>query len=518
MYKLPAYILFILILTITHSFASAQIIPAIFSPPGHSKKLPTKDKTLQKTAEKLCHRLSVTRANWGYFESAKVKNALPQNLQDKVNLLALWYKPAADFGSIHLLWPVGRFNIYGLAKTLKGNNKIKEPLYQPEINCLVWSGNLVEAKWEVKNSASHHKLLIVDGTRRKDYLRIMVMVKVAHSVIKLPLTYKGDKFFTSLPLDKGQEELTLEVMAQDWQGPWTSYRTRITKKENNRRPKSIKLLPDFDGYQDSKTAELKLFSLTNKLRIQRGKIPLTLHKGLSHAAREHSRELAAGHISHHLPEKGSLTERLRAAGLYAPNNSENLAVYRSIIGAFDNLVSSPSHYYNLIDPKMRSTGIGVYFKNGNQGDKWLYITQLFADNIQSLPPFLSQLHNKILQQNPRLTLSFFLNDLANLHLGDMVRSGQVDYYTRFHGNIYKMAGAALHERGYSPEKIKVDLYLSKDINQMANSPYLSDNSFTHYGLDVQLAPHPDYKGNIYWGVIIFANLANTKIYQYETKP
>ncbi len=122
--------------------------------------------------------------------------------------------------------------------------------------------------------------------------------------------------------------------------------------------------------------ETKLMRLVNISR-RKARLPLLLpYRRLARAARAHSTDMRrSGFFGHVSPTAGDLSRRLTTANIDYAQASENLAISTGPVRAHDNLMRSPSHRRNIMDPKMTHVGIGV---EADQGQGILYITQCFA--------------------------------------------------------------------------------------------------------------------------------------------
>lgn len=92
-------------------------------------------------------------------------------------------------------------------------------------------------------------------------------------------------------------------------------------------------------------------------------------------ARKHSEEMVAkGYFGHVSPYSGELANRLKRSGLAPRRFAENVARSGSLLRIHRNLMASPSHRVNAMDPGFTCVGIGVAV-DGNE----LIATQIFAD-------------------------------------------------------------------------------------------------------------------------------------------
>ena len=125
-----------------------------------------------------------------------------------------------------------------------------------------------------------------------------------------------------------------------------------------------------------KRVETRLLRLVNASRSKAGLTLLLPYLRLARVARTHSADMRrSGFFGHVSPTRGDLATRLTSAGLDYAQASENLAISTGPVRAHDNLMRSPSHRRNIMDPKMTHVGIGVA-NDPQQGI--LHITECFA--------------------------------------------------------------------------------------------------------------------------------------------
>jgi uncharacterized protein YkwD len=126
-------------------------------------------------------------------------------------------------------------------------------------------------------------------------------------------------------------------------------------------------------------SENQLFTLANEARAQAGVLPLQRDEGLTQAAREHAAAMAAQQqLSHQFSGETSVQQRLTAATpLHLDRAGENVAYAATVDQAHDNLMHSPPHRENLLNPAYNLAGFGVV----RSGDS-LYVVQDFGHGSQ----------------------------------------------------------------------------------------------------------------------------------------
>jgi uncharacterized protein YkwD len=126
-------------------------------------------------------------------------------------------------------------------------------------------------------------------------------------------------------------------------------------------------------------AENQLFALANQVRAEAGVPALQRDEGLTQAAREHAAAMAAQQqLSHQFSGEASVRQRLAAATpLQVDRAGENVAYAATADQAHDNLMHSPPHRENLLNPAYNVAGFGVV----RSGDS-LYVAQDFGHGSQ----------------------------------------------------------------------------------------------------------------------------------------
>lgn len=123
----------------------------------------------------------------------------------------------------------------------------------------------------------------------------------------------------------------------------------------------------------------QMLELVNAARAKAGLGALQWDSSLADAAREHTELMAdRGELSHQLPGEPPLPERAGAAGAHFNSVAENVAYAGGVSELHDNLMHSPHHRANILDPKSNAIGIGFAEQDGE-----LYVTEDFAHLLPS---------------------------------------------------------------------------------------------------------------------------------------
>jgi uncharacterized protein YkwD len=76
---------------------------------------------------------------------------------------------------------------------------------------------------------------------------------------------------------------------------------------------------------------------------------------------------------------GRLTHvHLGAPSVLSLDYTENVSLSTSLRASHANLMSSPSHRRNLVDPAVRLCGVGIVALDNGEGNRLLYLTQRFS--------------------------------------------------------------------------------------------------------------------------------------------
>jgi uncharacterized protein YkwD len=144
--------------------------------------------------------------------------------------------------------------------------------------------------------------------------------------------------------------------------PDSDERINLTFKISNARPK-----PDY---------EAQMLHLVNEERQKHGLKPLQADPELLPVARAHSQDMfARGYFAHDNPEGRDPFDRMRAASIHFSSAGENLALAQTVEIAHVNLMNSPGHRANILNPSFGRVAIGIL----DGGFYGLMISQEFRD-------------------------------------------------------------------------------------------------------------------------------------------
>jgi uncharacterized protein YkwD len=106
--------------------------------------------------------------------------------------------------------------------------------------------------------------------------------------------------------------------------------------------------------------EAQMLELVNKERVSRGLHPLAADPEMTQVARAHSRDMfVRGYFAHENPDGKDPFQRMREANVKFLTAGENLALAQTLEMAHTNLMNSPGHKANILQPAFGRLGIGI---------------------------------------------------------------------------------------------------------------------------------------------------------------
>jgi uncharacterized protein YkwD len=106
--------------------------------------------------------------------------------------------------------------------------------------------------------------------------------------------------------------------------------------------------------------EAKMLELINNERAKEGLHPLKADPQETLVGRAHSRDMFAnGYFAHVNLEGKDPFDRMKEANLHFKAAGENLALAQTLEIAHDNLMKSPGHRKNIMNPAFNRVGIGI---------------------------------------------------------------------------------------------------------------------------------------------------------------
>lgn len=106
--------------------------------------------------------------------------------------------------------------------------------------------------------------------------------------------------------------------------------------------------------------ENEMLQMINEERQKRGLKPLVADPEMQHVARAHSQDMfAKGYFAHDDLSGKDPFDRIRAANIQFATAGENLALAQTVQIAHVNLMNSPGHRANILNPTFGRVGIGI---------------------------------------------------------------------------------------------------------------------------------------------------------------
>ncbi len=178
----------------------------------------------------------------------------------------------------------------------------------------------------------------------------------------------ADMFWTRLYFPE-EGVYTVEVMLTGPGGPETAALFNVYVGVPRPMLPAVRLCAREEG---TRTADLEasLLSMMNRERVRRAIQPLPRNKRLQHCARQHSEAMAERRqLAHWLPDP---------RGEDCPAARQNIVMDRTLCGAHQQLMESPSHRRNILDKEATACGVGVSAVEVMPGVSLYYITQEFT--------------------------------------------------------------------------------------------------------------------------------------------
>lgn len=130
----------------------------------------------------------------------------------------------------------------------------------------------------------------------------------------------------------------------------------VNPKSNEKVPLSFK----YDKAIVRPFLETQMLEMVNKERIKRGLKPLEADPEMIRVARAHSRDMfVRGYFAHVNPDGKDPFQRMKEANVRFFAAGENLALAQTIEIAHTNLMNSPGHRANILNPAFGRLGIGI---------------------------------------------------------------------------------------------------------------------------------------------------------------
>jgi len=222
---------------------------------------------------------------------------------------------------------------------------------------------------------------MLTGNLESSLVRPMILVATPQGQVReVKPRHQHNAFWAMVPFDAGLGRYVLEVQAHDEFGEQVLSLLEVYVDDGEHRTEApvVRLTPQKSAPKTTEEAELRVLSLINRTRQQAGLNSLRHGAILRQEARRHVEDMSKhqffGHVS---PSRGNLSKRLQFSGLRGIFAGENIAVAATPEAAHAELVRSPSHLRNIVDPNITHVGVGA--QRRVVGDVAIYtFSQIFA--------------------------------------------------------------------------------------------------------------------------------------------
>ncbi|MEO6611473.1 MAG: CvpA family protein [Chitinophagaceae bacterium] len=220
------------------------------------------------------------------------------------------------------------------------------------------AGYLVRALPENTNQAPVNKFLGIIPGAMNGYVYAVI---ISALLLSLPLK-------DSITRETRNSKLASQLAVQsEWANrklaPVFDEAVRQTMNSLTVRPgsdESVSLTFKYDKAIERPGLENQMLQLVNKERTSRGLKPLQADPELTQVGRKHSMDMfVRGYFAHKNPDGKDPFDRMKAGNIRFLAAGENLALSQSVQIAHTNLMNSPGHRANILNPAFGRLGIGI---------------------------------------------------------------------------------------------------------------------------------------------------------------
>ena len=221
---------------------------------------------------------------------------------------------------------------------------------------------------------------VIDGRLASglDQPRLLVASPNA-AVRELKPRHSHGIFWTRISFNQGPGRYIIEVQAKDEFGTQVLNLMEIYASEPGtpRQVPIIRLRPPESVPATAEVAASRAVKLVNRSRRNHNLPPLRLSAALSKEAEKHAADMAmTGFFGHDSPNRGGLAKRLDETRLTLA--LENIAIGLSPDTVHAELLRSPSHLRNILDPSVTHIGIGAYRRTVGDSQPVYTFSQIFG--------------------------------------------------------------------------------------------------------------------------------------------
>ena len=207
-----------------------------------------------------------------------------------------------------------------------------------------------------------------------------VVVGVPHGdVVDVPVYLgTGNAFRAAVPFQYGAGRYEVEVLSADDHGVQVANLFPTHVGVAAPQLPVLRLTPPDPPTATLPQLEDRMVTLLNRARRAAGLRPVQTHPVLRAAARDHSADMARhAYFGHEGSDGRTAAERVARRGLRPSRVAETISIAPSTAKAQADLLSSPSHRRQLLDPDMTHVGVGVV-PVGTGASRRLVITEDLA--------------------------------------------------------------------------------------------------------------------------------------------
>ena len=213
--------------------------------------------------------------------------------------------------------------------------------------------------------------------RQVEELKVLVMGPDLE-VRSAAVDWQGDRFTSPVPMGELEGQVWVELIADGPAGPKPLAQLDIRVGEELPWTLETTWPPDESRLKTVAQAEAHAWRLINADREHFGLDPLPRVPALDQVGRGHSEDMAAnGFFGHVSPSTGSVSDRMRDAGLKTVLHAENIARNSSLHGAEAGLMHSLGHRRNILLRNATEVGVGVAPTGTGDRRQWI-LTQVFG--------------------------------------------------------------------------------------------------------------------------------------------
>jgi uncharacterized protein YkwD len=189
---------------------------------------------------------------------------------------------------------------------------------------------------------------------------------------------RARRFDSTVRFDHGRGEYSVEITASGNLGPTVvdlmHCYAGVEYPPPTMPPQKIPMPSDVHE------GEQLMFDLINQARAEAHLPALAYDNRLSDTAQLHSEDMFRNkYFAHDSPTLGDLGARMAKAGIRAKKFTENIANNQDLATAHHELMDSPGHRKNILDPDLTHVGVGIVRAENGQ----LLVTEDFLEDYQT---------------------------------------------------------------------------------------------------------------------------------------